>query len=272
MNATPAWRRLGYHPTATLAQKVVSAHVWPDRPAARAERQAASALGRDSDDDNWIESLADLSHDPSADPSQAQGPEPLVPPWPIRRVTARMKRCPLPDAEEIAVLFSDLLSDDRDTWAETDVDVTRAIQDALAGSTLLFLGFESDGLTPHYGRVTVTRGCARLVLWEGGGSVCDDTISATRATWCWRKLARELSACSRPTPRSPTLRPNWRSFSARRPTPGRRTLPDGARSTAPVRALPGTVRPAGPSGSRWRPRRGGCVRSPRTRLTPGWPP
>jgi hypothetical protein len=29
--------------------------------------------------------------------------------------------------------------------------------------------------------LTVTRGCARLVLWEGGGSVCDETVFATRS-------------------------------------------------------------------------------------------
>jgi hypothetical protein len=35
-----------------------------------------------------------------------------------------MKRCPLPDADRIVILFSDLLSKDPDPWAETDVDLT----------------------------------------------------------------------------------------------------------------------------------------------------
>jgi hypothetical protein len=91
-----------------------------------------------------------------------------------------MKRCGIPGATEFAVLFSDLLSDDPELWAETDLDVSGAIQGALDGVVPLFLVVESDGLTPHYGRVTVTRGCARLLLWEGGGSVCDETISATK--------------------------------------------------------------------------------------------
>jgi hypothetical protein len=34
------------------------------------------------------------------------------------------------------------------------VNVLAAIQDALDGATPLFLVVDSDGLTPHYGRVT----------------------------------------------------------------------------------------------------------------------
>jgi len=104
-----------------------------------------------------------------------------LPPWPIRRVTAGMKRCSVPDAEEIVILFSDLLSHEPDPWSEMDLelDVKAAIQDALDGGTPLFLIAESDGLSPHYGRVTITRGSARFVLWEGGGSSCDETIAPT---------------------------------------------------------------------------------------------
>ena len=40
---------------------------------------------------------------------------------------------------------------------------------------------QHDGLSPHYGRITVTSGQARLLLWEGGGSVCDETLAATSA-------------------------------------------------------------------------------------------
>jgi len=175
----PPWRYKNCPPG--ICKKCYHAHVWPDRPAARAERQAASTLGQDTADDGWIESIIELSDDPAADSSNAEQSEPQLPPWPIRRVTAGMKRCGIPGANEFAVFFGDLLSDDPDQWAETDVDVTGAIQDALDGVPALFLVVESDGLTPHYGRVTVTRGCARLLLWEGGGSVCDETISATRA-------------------------------------------------------------------------------------------
>jgi len=41
--------------------------------------------------------------------------------------------------------------------------------------------FRDLGLSPHYGRITVGRGQARLLLWEGGGSVCDETVAATSA-------------------------------------------------------------------------------------------
>ena len=34
---------------------------------------------------------------------------------------------------------------------------------------------------PQYGRITVTGGQARLLLWEGGGSVCGETLAAPSA-------------------------------------------------------------------------------------------
>ncbi len=175
----PPWRYKNCPPG--VCKRCYHREIWPDRPAARAERKAAAALGQDLDDETWIDNLADLSHDPEADPEEGPEPEPRLPPWPVRRVTAGMKRCPLPDADRLVVLFSDLLSEDPDPWAETDIDLSGAIQGALDGATPLFVVVDGDGLTPHYGRLTVMRGCARLVLWEGGGSVCDETVFGTMA-------------------------------------------------------------------------------------------
>jgi len=156
--------------------------IWPDRPAARVERQPPAALDGDFDDEG-IDGVADLSHDSASISLAAEEPGQQPPPWPIRRVTPGMKRCAVAGAEHVGISLGDLLSDEPDPWTEAnlDVDVKAAIQEALGGATPLFLVADSDGLTPHYGRVTVTRGAARLVLWEGGGSVCDDTIAATGA-------------------------------------------------------------------------------------------
>jgi hypothetical protein len=171
----PPWRYKNCPPG--VCKRCYHRKIWPDRPAARAETKASAALHQDHDDDTWIDNLADLSHDPDEEPQA----EPRLPPWPVRRVTAGMKRCPLPDADRLVVLFSDLLSEDPDPWAETGVDLSGAIQGALDGAMPLFLVVESDGLSPHCGRITVTRGCARLLLWEGGGSVCDETVLASTA-------------------------------------------------------------------------------------------
>ena len=132
------------------------------------------------DEEDLIEALTAASGDLSADTPEGD-PEAHLPPWPIRQVTPGLKRCAIPDAGEIDILFSDLLLGEPDPWAEADLDVKTGILEALDGATPLFLVADSDGLTPHYGRVTVTRGAARLVLWEGGGSVCEETIAATTA-------------------------------------------------------------------------------------------
>lgn len=55
------------------------------------------------------------------------------------------------------------------------------MQRALDWGPTLFVVVQDDGLSPHYGRITVGRGQARLLLWEGGGSVCDETVAATSA-------------------------------------------------------------------------------------------
>ncbi len=172
--------------------------IWADRPAARVDRQAAAAAGGESDDD-CIDDSADLSHDPDDASLAAHEPVPQLPPWPIRRVTAGMKRCAIPDAEEVGIFFGDLVSDEPNPWAEVDCDlnVKTAIQEALDGATPMFLIADSDGLTPHYGRVTISRGTARVVLWEGGGSVCDEIIAATTAgivLGTVRERARRLMA------------------------------------------------------------------------------
>jgi hypothetical protein len=155
-------------------------HLWVDRPAARAERRAAAALDQDGGD-AWIDGVVERDAEMAAHDLTADEAEPALPPWPIRRVTTGMKRCSLPDARQLVVVFSDLLADEPDPWAEADVDVLAAIQEALDGQTPLFLVVQDDGLSPHYGRITVTGGQARLLLWEGGGSVCDETLAATSA-------------------------------------------------------------------------------------------
>ncbi len=141
-----------------------------------------------------------------------------------------MKRCSLPDARQLVVVFSDLLADEPDPWAKADVDILAAIQEALDGQTPLFLVVQDDGLSPHYGRITVTGGQARLLLWEGGGSVCDETLAATSAdqlmvaarTRAQRlveayptrpNVEPELLGGDRPSDRRATRdRARWRSF------------------------------------------------------------
>lgn len=78
-------------------------HIWVDRPAARAERRAAAALGPDDDGGNWIEVLVESDGEVATSEVAADEREPQLPPWPIRRVTAAMKRCPLPDAKELTI-------------------------------------------------------------------------------------------------------------------------------------------------------------------------
>ncbi len=171
-----------------------------------------------------------------------------------------MKRGPLPDADRLVVLFSDLLSKNPDPWAETDVDLSGAIQRALDGATPLFVVVDGDGLTPHYGRLTVTRGCARLVLWEGGGSVCDERSSPPGPSRCWLKPAIEPTALWRHIPRNPISKPNWRSASTRRQTPDHQT----SRPCRKHRSRPSGPRHCsgllGEMGVWWRPRSAGCVR------------
>ena len=53
-----------------------------------------------------------------------------------------MKRCPLPDAGRLVVLFIDLLTGDPDPGA-TDVDLSGAIQGTLDGATPLFVVVDS---------------------------------------------------------------------------------------------------------------------------------
>jgi hypothetical protein len=155
-------------------------HLWVDRPAARAERRAAAALNQDGEDDAWINGVIErdaemAAHDPTADEA-----EPALPPWPIRRVTTGMKRCSLPDARQLVVVFSDLLADEPDPWAEADVDILAAIQEALDGQTPLFLVVQDDGLSPHYGRITVTGGRRGYCCGKG---------AAPSATRRWRPPA-----------------------------------------------------------------------------------
>jgi hypothetical protein len=61
-----------------------------------------------------------------------------------------MKRCSLPDAQQLVIMFGDLLADEPDPWAEADVDILAAIQEALDGQPPLFLVVQNDdGLSPH---------------------------------------------------------------------------------------------------------------------------
>ena len=45
------------------------------------------------------------------------------------------------------------------------------------GGRALFLVAEDDSLTPHYGHITLSRGQARLLLWEGSSLVCDAMVA-----------------------------------------------------------------------------------------------
>jgi hypothetical protein len=216
-------------------------HIWPERPAARAERRAAAALDADIDDQAWIDSLAEPADDVLADLEAADDTrQPGLPPWPIRRVTSGMKRCPLPEAEQLAVLFGDLLSDEPDPWAELDVDLIGAIQAALAGGRPLFVVVAGDDSTPHYGRITVTRGQVQLLLWEGGGSVCDETLAATDADAVLaaaRDRARRLVAAypTRPDVEAELAELLGASADPWAPDPGRRCTKHRASPTVPRR-------------------------------------
>jgi len=57
----PPWRYKNCPPG--VCKRCYHREIWPDRPAARAERKAAGAVGQDLDDDAWIDRLADLRQD-----------------------------------------------------------------------------------------------------------------------------------------------------------------------------------------------------------------
>ena len=81
-----------------------------------------------------------------ADPTTDEA-EPAEPPWPIRRVTTGMKRCSLPDARQLVVVFGDLLADEPNPWAKADVDILAATQEALDGHPLFMVVQRDAGLS-----------------------------------------------------------------------------------------------------------------------------
>lgn len=252
----PPWRNKNCPPG--VCKRCYHREIWVDRPAARAERQAAAALGQDVEDD-WIEDLPGLDDSSATNALDADQTEPRLPPWPIRRVTTGMKRCAVVGAEEVAVLFSDLLSKEPDPWADTEVDVLAAMRDALNGATPLFLVLESDSLTPHYGRVTVTRGSARVVLWEGGGSLCDETIAATEASVVLsaaRERARRLVAAypTQPDVEAELAELFGEPATPRSPDPARRCRKHRSSRNAPRHCAACRAK-----SRRWQPRPGACA-------------
>jgi hypothetical protein len=193
-------------------------------------------LNQDGEDDAWMNGVVErdaevAAHDPAADEA-----EPALPPWPIRRVTTGMKRCSLPDAQRLIVVFNDLLADEPDPWAEADVDILAAIQEALDGQTPLFLVVQDDGLSPYYGRITVTGGQARLLLWEGAVPSATRRWRPPAPTRSWSPPARGRNGWSRPIRRGPISSPN-RSVDIARATA---ELHDTVRASDPADCLAGT--------------------------------